>query len=341
MTQHGWTRHLHDGVTQHGWTTSPPCECHGTDPGRKAESISLQWNRKQSDNILTKTVLTKAQDVCDQSQSRIREQVTRTTGGIDLLWLGALGRLQKSIQEVSLRSGKWIITQSARIKQRRVWLLLGWVTVERSCPCKQLACPAVGGGRELTAPTLFLLYLEHECQTSADCSQTKRNKPLQYVSKSVEIGAAPHGRVSGTDRRGWSNDPGWPKAELQRRMSHRDNGSMTHSFTYNTGCELTHCRRVGQRAAAAAENSESEESNEGTFILPQTMENGAILKVAEEETMLRTWQQKHRSLRSHQCRASQSSEVELLTSLCTWVFCVETRHGLITGSVKSTYIPDV
>ncbi|KAG8331129.1 hypothetical protein J6590_047547 [Homalodisca vitripennis] len=37
-----------------------------------------------------------------------------------------------------------------RIKQRRAWLLLGWVTAERSCPCKQSACPAIGGGMEIT-----------------------------------------------------------------------------------------------------------------------------------------------------------------------------------------------
>ncbi|KAG8272703.1 hypothetical protein J6590_036576 [Homalodisca vitripennis] len=37
-----------------------------------------------------------------------------------------------------------------RIKQRLAWLLLGWVIVERSCPCKQSACPAIGGGSEVT-----------------------------------------------------------------------------------------------------------------------------------------------------------------------------------------------
>ncbi|KAG8329512.1 hypothetical protein J6590_084349, partial [Homalodisca vitripennis] len=42
------------------------------------------------------------------------------------------------------------LSQDNRIKQRRVWLLLGCVTVERSCPCKQPACPAVGGGSEVT-----------------------------------------------------------------------------------------------------------------------------------------------------------------------------------------------
>ncbi|KAG8277871.1 hypothetical protein J6590_033404 [Homalodisca vitripennis] len=29
-------------------------------------------------------------------------------------------------------------------------LLLGWVTTERSCPCKQPVCPAAGGGSEVT-----------------------------------------------------------------------------------------------------------------------------------------------------------------------------------------------
>ncbi|KAG8307305.1 hypothetical protein J6590_024953 [Homalodisca vitripennis] len=31
-------------------------------------------------------------------------------------------------------------SQDNRIKQRRAWLLLGWVTAERYCPCKQLSC---------------------------------------------------------------------------------------------------------------------------------------------------------------------------------------------------------
>ncbi|KAG8246763.1 hypothetical protein J6590_077381 [Homalodisca vitripennis] len=41
------------------------------------------------------------------------------------------------------------LSQDNRIKQRRAWLLLGWVTPERSCPCKQRACPAVGGGSKV------------------------------------------------------------------------------------------------------------------------------------------------------------------------------------------------
>ncbi|KAG8283778.1 hypothetical protein J6590_011149 [Homalodisca vitripennis] len=46
--------------------------------------------------------------------------------------------------------GLWRLSQDNQIKQRRAWLLLGWATAERSCPCKQPACPAIGGGSEVT-----------------------------------------------------------------------------------------------------------------------------------------------------------------------------------------------
>ncbi|KAG8302043.1 hypothetical protein J6590_038781 [Homalodisca vitripennis] len=42
------------------------------------------------------------------------------------------------------------LSQDNRIKQRRVWLLLACVPAERSCLCKQPACPAVGGGSAVT-----------------------------------------------------------------------------------------------------------------------------------------------------------------------------------------------
>ncbi|KAG8319862.1 hypothetical protein J6590_082672 [Homalodisca vitripennis] len=42
------------------------------------------------------------------------------------------------------------VSQDNRIKQRRAWLLLGRMIAERSCPCKQPACPAVGGGPDVT-----------------------------------------------------------------------------------------------------------------------------------------------------------------------------------------------
>ncbi|KAG8266625.1 hypothetical protein J6590_067691 [Homalodisca vitripennis] len=46
----------------------------------------------------------------------------------------------------------WVrrLSQDNQIKQRRAWLLLGQVTAERSCPCKRPACPAIGGGSEVT-----------------------------------------------------------------------------------------------------------------------------------------------------------------------------------------------
>ncbi|KAG8282274.1 hypothetical protein J6590_040506 [Homalodisca vitripennis] len=34
------------------------------------------------------------------------------------------------------------------VKQHRTWMLLGWVSAERSCPCKQPTCPAIGGGSD-------------------------------------------------------------------------------------------------------------------------------------------------------------------------------------------------
>ncbi|KAG8331747.1 hypothetical protein J6590_035705 [Homalodisca vitripennis] len=42
-------------------------------------------------------------------------------------------------------SGYRKITRSSN-----VGMLLGWVTAERSYPCKQPACPAIGGGSEVT-----------------------------------------------------------------------------------------------------------------------------------------------------------------------------------------------
>ncbi|KAG8299564.1 hypothetical protein J6590_097799 [Homalodisca vitripennis] len=47
---------------------------------------------------------------------------------------------------------RWVrrLSQDNQIKQRRAWLLFGQVTAERSCPCKRPACPAIGGGSEVT-----------------------------------------------------------------------------------------------------------------------------------------------------------------------------------------------
>ncbi|KAG8258309.1 hypothetical protein J6590_032238 [Homalodisca vitripennis] len=47
------------------------------------------------------------------------------------------------------------LSQDNRIKQRRAWLLLGRMTAERSCPCKQPGYPAIGGGSEVTFKPLI------------------------------------------------------------------------------------------------------------------------------------------------------------------------------------------
>ncbi|KAG8300051.1 hypothetical protein J6590_085737 [Homalodisca vitripennis] len=49
-----------------------------------------------------------------------------------------------------------VVQQDNKIKHRRAWLLLGWVTAERSCPCKQPACPAIGDGSEVIFKSLVL-----------------------------------------------------------------------------------------------------------------------------------------------------------------------------------------
>ncbi|KAG8279936.1 hypothetical protein J6590_093764 [Homalodisca vitripennis] len=81
------------------------------------------------------------------------------------------GQLEASINFVGVRGGEeisftlrkysitvhyaylqWIrrLSQDNQIKQRRAWPLLGQVTAERSCPYKRSACPAIGGGSEVT-----------------------------------------------------------------------------------------------------------------------------------------------------------------------------------------------
>ncbi|KAG8325547.1 hypothetical protein J6590_065431 [Homalodisca vitripennis] len=64
-----------------------------------------------------------------------------------------LGRLSAYL----IKSIKWVkwLSQDNRVKQRRAWLLLGWVTAERSYPCKQPACSAVGGDSEVTFKPLI------------------------------------------------------------------------------------------------------------------------------------------------------------------------------------------
>ncbi|KAG8324195.1 hypothetical protein J6590_098120, partial [Homalodisca vitripennis] len=59
-------------------------------------------------------------------------------------------RLEVCKRDVVDREPWKLQTENNQIKQRRAWLLLGQVTAERSCPCKRPACPAIGGGSEVT-----------------------------------------------------------------------------------------------------------------------------------------------------------------------------------------------
>ncbi|KAG8304481.1 hypothetical protein J6590_092507 [Homalodisca vitripennis] len=49
-----------------------------------------------------------------------------------------------------------------RIKQRRAWMLLGWVTAER-CLCKQPACPVIAGGSDVTFKLLVPWLCIRKC----------------------------------------------------------------------------------------------------------------------------------------------------------------------------------
>ncbi|KAG8270428.1 hypothetical protein J6590_085222 [Homalodisca vitripennis] len=60
------------------------------------------------------------------------------------------GVLSKQIDLFRFLSRTERASENNQVKQRRAWLLLGQVTAERSCPCKRPACPAIGGGSEVT-----------------------------------------------------------------------------------------------------------------------------------------------------------------------------------------------
>ncbi|KAG8262659.1 39S ribosomal protein L37, mitochondrial [Homalodisca vitripennis] len=64
----------------------------------------------------------------------------------------------------------WVrrLSQDNQIKQRRAWLLLGQVTAERSCPCKRPACPAIGGGSEVTFKPLVPRCIKTTCLYDAE-----------------------------------------------------------------------------------------------------------------------------------------------------------------------------
>ncbi|KAG8284133.1 hypothetical protein J6590_003826 [Homalodisca vitripennis] len=82
------------------------------------------------------------------------------------------------------------------VKQRRAWLLLGRVTAERSCPCKQPACPAIGGGSEVTFKPLVPRWYR---MTGRSAMTLARQKDL--------VGSTGRGRYSaGITGLCWYND---------------------------------------------------------------------------------------------------------------------------------------
>ncbi|KAG8274029.1 hypothetical protein J6590_008156 [Homalodisca vitripennis] len=54
------------------------------------------------------------------------------------------------------------LSQDNRFEQRRSWLLLGLVAAERSCLCKQPACPAIGGGSQIRFRDSYLALTSAE-----------------------------------------------------------------------------------------------------------------------------------------------------------------------------------
>ncbi|KAG8281505.1 hypothetical protein J6590_056882 [Homalodisca vitripennis] len=82
--------------------------------------------------------------------------------------------MYRALAGISTREQLDRLSQDNQIKERRAWLLLGWVTAERSCSCKRFACVVIGGGSDdegcLTPDGFYALdtteyYLTHT-QTS-------------------------------------------------------------------------------------------------------------------------------------------------------------------------------
>ncbi|KAG8306662.1 hypothetical protein J6590_042446 [Homalodisca vitripennis] len=123
--------------------------------------------------------------------------------------------IPSSMSAMSERCGQLQrLSQDKRIKQRRAWLLLGWATAERSCPCKQPACPAIGGGSEVTFKPLvprlsvrrgFLALTSPGESTAAEGYQ---GRALLLTGGLTEGSYTPRAVQSATSR--WSQGPrGW------------------------------------------------------------------------------------------------------------------------------------
>ncbi|KAG8271229.1 hypothetical protein J6590_068119 [Homalodisca vitripennis] len=94
---------------------------------------------------------------------------------------------------------QWVqrLSQDNRIKHRRAWVLLGWVTAERSYPCKRPACPAIGCGSEVT----FKPLVPRLSVRVGFLSLTSRGKKLNK-GKCTVLHTAPHNIVQSLSERG-------------------------------------------------------------------------------------------------------------------------------------------
>ncbi|KAG8292408.1 hypothetical protein J6590_041520, partial [Homalodisca vitripennis] len=72
----------------------------------------------------------------------------------------------------ALYNGHRKITRSSNVERG---LLLGWVTAERSCPCKQPACPAIGCGSKVTFKPLKERQME-EGKREREMEERKRER---------------------------------------------------------------------------------------------------------------------------------------------------------------------
>ncbi|KAG8268530.1 hypothetical protein J6590_023908 [Homalodisca vitripennis] len=122
---------------------------------RKATQIGV--NQQGNVGSVNKRVEYKWIDV-DKQQQKLSGVVADVfaLGGVGSVWLDTLIALKSpTLQFHQCDNRVQLLSQDNWIKQRRAWLLLGWVIAKRSCPCKQPACPAIGRGSEVTFKPLI------------------------------------------------------------------------------------------------------------------------------------------------------------------------------------------
>ncbi|KAG8337042.1 hypothetical protein J6590_034130 [Homalodisca vitripennis] len=136
--------------------------------------------------------------------------------GVRTVFNGDIGQMMTKDDIAELGQHPWIaaifvktnaVTEVHRKKTKcRAWLLLGWVTAERPCPCKLPACPVIGGGSEVSwSPgcvradsvvfecggslinASFKVTLgEHNQSTYVDCNKEKTHCAPPRVNKEVD-----------------------------------------------------------------------------------------------------------------------------------------------------------